>query len=246
MVSSLRTQLEHDAAHEWEVAPRIALAVFFAPFVGAAAVILARADKSSFRVLTREDSLLEWPQFVGFVVAGVLAVLVGRRLLGQKRRLPAIMFFLFALGCFAIAGEEIAWGQRFLDYDTPESIEEINEQRETTVHNIGSVQDAANIAFTLVGLYGSVGAWFLRLRRPRWALRPDVDLLIPPLFLTSCFFVVFGYKTLRYIFFPESGYTVTKLGEWPELCLAFAFAAYSFLTLRRLRAVSVSRRGESG
>jgi len=74
-------------------------------------------------------------------------------------------------------------------------------------------------------------------------LRPDVDLLIPPLFLTSCFFVIFGYKALRYVFFPESGFTVTKLGEWPELCLAFA--AYSFLTLRRLRAVTVSRPGRS-
>ncbi len=247
MVSSLRTQLQHDAAHGWDVAPRVALAVFFAPFVGAAAVILARADKPFFRFLTREDSLLEWAQFVGFVTAGVLAALVGRQLLRQTRGLPAILFFAFALGCFAIAGEEIAWGQRLLGYATPESIEEINEQRETTVHNIGSVQDAANIAFTLVGLYGSVGAWFLRLRRPRWASRPNVDLLIPPLFLTSCFFVVFGYKTLRYVFFPESGYTVTKLGEWPEFCLAFAFAAFSFLTLRRLRAVSVSRgEGESG
>jgi hypothetical protein len=246
MVSSLRTQLEHDAAHEWEVAPQIALAVFLAPFVGAAAVILARADKSFFRFLTREDSLLEWAQFVGFVTAAVLAVLVGRRLLGERRRLPAIMFFVFALGCFAIAGEEIAWGQRLLGFGTPESLEEINEQRETTVHNIGSVQDAANIAFTLVGLYGSVGAWFLRLRRPRWALRPDMNLLIPPLFLTSAFFVVFGYKTLRYAFFPESGFTVTRLGEWAELCLGFAFAAYTFLTLRRLRAVSESRRGESG
>lgn len=142
-----------------------------------------------------------------------------------------------------IAGEEIAWGQRLFGYDTPERLEEINEQRETTVHNIGSVQDAANIVFALVGLYGSVGAWLLRLRRPRWALRPDVDLLIPPLFLTSCFFVIFGYKALRYAFFPESGFTVTKLGEWPELCLAFA--AYSFLTLRRLRAVTVSRPSRS-
>lgn len=245
MASSLRAQLEDDAAHDWDVTPGIAQAVFLAPFVGAAAVILARADKSFFRFLTREDSLLEWAQFVGFVAAGVLAALAGRELLAQKRSLPAITFFVFALGCFAIAGEEIAWGQRLLGYDTPERLEEINEQRETTVHNIGSVQDAANIVFALVGLYGSVGAWLLRLRRPRWALRPDVDLLIPPLFLTSCFFVVFGYKALRYAFFPESGYTVTKLGEWPELCLAFAFAVYAFLTLRRLRAVSVSRPGRS-
>jgi hypothetical protein len=245
MASSLRAQLENDAAHDWDVNPGIALAVFLAPFVGAAAVILARADKSVFRFLTREDSLLEWAQFVGFVAAGVLAALAGRELLAQKRSLPAITFFVFALGCLAIAGEEIAWGQRLLDYNTPERLEEINEQRETTVHNIGSVQDAVNIVFALVGLYGSVGAWLLRLRRPRWALRPDVDLLIPPLFLTSSFFVVFGYKALRFAFFPESGYTVTKLGEWPELCLAFAFAAYSFLTLRRLRAVSVPRPGRN-
>jgi hypothetical protein len=234
MVSSLRAKLEDDAAHHWGVGPRTALAVFLTPFIGAAAVILARADKSVFRFLTREDSLLEWSQFFGFAAAGVLAALAGRRLLGQGRRFPGIAFFLFALGCLGIAGEEIAWGQRLFDYDTPESLEEINEQQEATVHNIGSVQEAVNLVFALVGFYGSVGAWLLRLRRPRWALRPDVDLLIPPLFLTSCFFVVFGYKALRYVFFPESGHTVTKVGEWPELCIAFAFAAYSFLALRRL------------
>jgi len=235
MVSSLRAQLEDDAAHRWDVRPEIAEAIFLAPFLGAAALIVARADKSFFRLLVREDSVLESLQFVGFVAASVLAALVGWRLLAGRRRLPAAMFFVFALGCFGIAGEEIAWGQRLLDYDTPDALEEINEQRETTVHNIGSVQNVANIVFALVGLYGSVGAWLLRLRRPQWSRRPDVDLLIPPLFLTSCFLVVFGYKAVRYVFFPESGFTVTKLGEWPELCLAFAFAAYSFLTLRRLR-----------
>jgi len=246
MVSSLRAQLEDDAAHHWDVTPTIALAVFLTPFVGAAAIILARADKSFFRFLTREDSLLEWAQFAGFAAAAVFAALVGRRLLADERRLPAITFFVFALGCFAIAGEEIAWGQRLFDYDTPERLEEINTQRETTVHNIGPIQDAVNTVFTLVGLYGSVGAWLLRLRRPRWALRPNVDLLIPPLFLTSCFFVVFGYKALRYAFFPESGYTVTKLGEWPELCLAFGFAAYAFLTLRRLSRLTGARLRRSG
>jgi len=86
MASSLRAQLEDDAAHDWDVTPKIALAVFLAPFVGAAAVVLARADKSFFRFLTREDSLLEWAQFVGFAAAGVLAALAGRRLLAQERR----------------------------------------------------------------------------------------------------------------------------------------------------------------
>jgi hypothetical protein len=236
MVSFLRAQLEDDAAHRWNIPLEMAEAIFLAPFLGAAAIILARADKSFFRFLVREDSVLESLQFVGFVVASVLAALVGRRLLASKRHLPAALFFVFALGCFGIAGEEIAWGQRLFDYDTPDALEEINEQRETTVHNIGTVQNGVNLIFALVGLYGSLGAWFLRLRRPQWSLRPDVDLLIPPLFLTSCFLIVFGYKTLRYLFFRESGFTVTKLGEWPELCLAFAFAAYSFLTLRRLRA----------
>jgi hypothetical protein len=250
VVQAVRAGLRHDAI-EWgfRFRPSFAELLFLLPFFGSIAVVASRADRRLFRFLTAEDHLLEWLQFVGFAVACVLAVLAGLRLARDGRTLPGLAFVVFALGCFLIAGEEIAWGQRILGFETPEGLEEINEQRETTVHNIGSVQDAANVVFALAGLYGAATPWLGRWRPLPWATRRDGGLFVPPLFLSSFFLVVFGYKALRYLLFPESGYTVTKIGEWPEFCLAFAFAAFSFFVWRTVTtrfdevAAPVARRG---
>ena len=50
----------------------------------------------------------------------------------------------------------------------------------------------------------------------------------------STFFVMFGYKALRFAFFRESGFTVTRAGEWAELCLALGFSVFALLQWRRL------------
>lgn len=48
----------------------------------------------------------------------------------------AILFGLFFLFFFG-GGEEISWGQRIFNIQTPESLSKINTQDETNVHNIG-------------------------------------------------------------------------------------------------------------
>jgi hypothetical protein len=62
-----------------------------------------------------------------------------------------------------------------------------------------------------------------------------VQLLTPPLFLGSLFLIVAGYKSARFLFFHEARYLVVKYGEFVELCLAVAFFAFGWYTLRRLR-----------
>jgi hypothetical protein len=232
-LGSFRIRLREEASNRWGVAPALAEALFLLPFVGAIAVVFARAYKPLFRVLTNEDSVLEWPQFVGFAAASLFAFACAWRFRKTGRPLLALVYLAFGLGCLFISGEEIAWGQRVLGYGTPEGLEEINEQKEVTVHNIDVVQQFTNGVYLLAGLYGSIGAWIVR-----WRKRPTelVDLLLPPLFLTGAFFVMFGYKSLRLLFFRESGFTVTRAGEWAELCLAFGFAAFAILVWRRLRA----------
>jgi len=233
-LGSFRMRLRQDASEHWGVPPRLAEALFVLPFIGAVLVVLARVHKPLFRFITNEDSVLEWPQFVGFAAASILAFACTWRLQQAGRPLLALAYLAFGLGCFFVAGEEIAWGQRILGYGTPERLEEINEQKEVTVHNIDSVQQLTNVVYLIAGLYGSIGAWIVRWR---WRHRPSelVDFLMPPLFLTAAFFVMFGYKLLRFAFFPESSFTVTRIGEWPELCLAFGFSAFAGLQWRRLR-----------
>lgn len=219
----------------WGVPARVARALFLLPIVGAPLIVAARLHKPLFRFVTNEDSVLEWPEFFMFAAASLLALLCAWRLQKAGRSYLALAYLVFAVGAFFVAGEEIAWGQRIVGWGTPETFERINEQKETTLHNINSVQQLTNLSYLLVGLYGSVGAWIIR-----WRLggrsRELVDLLVPPLFLTTAFFVMFGYKFLRFAFIRESGFTVTRLGEWPEFCLALGLSVFALTVLLRLGA----------
>jgi hypothetical protein len=232
-LESFRRGLREEASERWFVPAGLAEALFVLPFVGVIGIVLARAHKPLFRFLTDEDSLLEWIQFAGFAAASIFAIVCAWRFRKTGRPLLALVYLAFGVGCFFIAGEEIAWGQRIFGYGTPERLEEINEQKEVTVHNIDVVQQFTNGVYLLAGLYGSIGAWIVRWRKRSTEL---VDMLLPPLFLTGAFFVMFGYKSLRLVFFRESGFTVTRAGEWAELCLAFGFAAFAILVWRRLLA----------
>jgi len=73
-------------------------------------------------------------------------------------------------------------------------------------HNIDAVQQLTNLVYLAAGLYGSIVTWVVRWRRRN---RPSelIDLLLPPLFLTGAFFVMFTYKFLRLAHFPNSGFT---------------------------------------
>lgn len=222
-----------DEAAAWSLLPRVGQVLFLLPLVGAPLVVASRADKHLFLAVTDEDRLLEWLQFFGFAAASVLAALCAARLHARGRGWLALAYLVFAVGCFFIAGEEIAWGQRIFGFGTPETLEEINEQEEVTIHNIDSIQNVANLVFLVAGLYGSVGAWLVRWRVG--ARRSDVvDFLVPPLFLTAAFFVVFVYKLVRATVLTESGFTITQIGEWPEFCLALGFSTFTLVVLRRL------------
>ncbi|MDZ7735000.1 MAG: hypothetical protein U5P41_01795 [Gammaproteobacteria bacterium] len=62
------------------------------------------------------------------------------------------------------AGEEVSWGQHFFDWQTPEELATINDQRETNLHNISSWFDQKpRFLLELFVLFGGVilPAWRL-------------------------------------------------------------------------------------
>jgi len=84
----------------------------------------------------------------------------------------------------------------------------------------------------LLGLYGSLGVWLAGTWGHGW-LRRHADLLLPPLFLSSAFLIIFLYRLARFALFPApTAYTIWQYAEWPECCLALALAAFTLLLLR--------------
>ena len=67
---------------------------------------------------------------------------VGLQVLRQARHIPFVLMrvwvLLVTLGCFYFAGEELSWGQQLFNWQTPTSIDQLNDQHETNLHNMSS------------------------------------------------------------------------------------------------------------
>jgi hypothetical protein len=248
-MQSIRTMLNSGArqfyadAEQWRLTRRGALAIALFPLIVGGIIILIVAlsllmrypFRPLFRWVTEEDSLLEWLQFACIFSASVIFARIGAQLVRVGQRGAGLFYLLIALGAFFVVGEEISWGQRIFGWGTPETLDAINHQGETNVHNIRFVQRA----FGLVILVGSMYCSFappLKLKfwneRSRSALS---FLLIPPLCLIPAFLMPFGYKMFRLLVWPGTNYTVVKFGEVPELCLYFGLMMFAWLNLRQLR-----------
>src|SRR5687768_8139973 len=138
-------RMYEDLQQVWRISRRTATLLFLAPFIGLALIVAARfAGQDVWRHLDKEDGPIEWLQFAGLAVSSALCLAIGCRLAAQRRLLAAVLYSLLGLGLAFVAGEEIAWGQRLLGFETPVALAEVNEKREMSVHNVGSLSDLFN------------------------------------------------------------------------------------------------------
>lgn len=229
------TGIFDEEARTWRVPPRLATALFVLPAAGLLLGVVRIVDRDLARFLLDEDSVIEWGTSLAIVAVAVLAAVVARTLWRDGRRAQAVAYAFLAVASVLAAGEEISWGQRLLGLETPESVREANLQEELNVHNLGAVYPLYVAGMLLVGLYGSVGSWFVyRVKEWRSA---NWYLFMPPVFLAGAFLQLAAYRLVRY-----TGVTGHRYGEWCEFCVAGAIAVFVALNLRRLRLERRARR----
>jgi len=217
-----------DEARAWNVSPGTALALFTVPFTGLLLVVsdLVRGDLGT-RLLA-EDSVVESATALVILAVAALAAIVARRLWSNGLRVQATVYALLTAAAVVGAGEEISWGGRLLGDEALESVRDANQQRELTIHNLDVVYEPYVAGMLLVGLYGSVGSWFVY--RVEFWRTANWYLFMPPVFLAGAFLQLVAYRILRY-----TGSRGHNYGEWCELCVAAAIAVFIWLNLRRLR-----------
>ena len=84
---------------------------------------------------TVEDGVIEWLTVVALVCTMVVCFRRVWLLRGQAKPRFLIMTGLFGLAFLFGAGEEISWGQRLFNIESPEFFETYNAQGETNLHN---------------------------------------------------------------------------------------------------------------
>lgn len=106
--------------------------------------------------LTEEDGLYEYLGSLFFFFASVVFLFT---FLKAKNR--NIFFLLFALAFFFAAGEEISWGQRIFNFDTPSVIEANNAQKEFSIHNLDFIQHPDGIGSSIKDLLFNFNRLFI-------------------------------------------------------------------------------------
>jgi hypothetical protein len=230
-------EVDRDARRD-DVPRWLARGIFWGAPLGAAVLAATFVHRPLFRWLLSEDSLLEWIQVTLMAAAAVAGVVAAYRRARRGDRFLAVLLAGFALVMLAGVGEEISWGQRILGLTTPQGLAEINHQAETNLHNIKGDAINAQLVFNwmqlIAGLVGTTLPWLTRTepRRVGSRLLREVS---PPLFTTSCFALLFGYRLVRF-FVPSSVTAAVKFGEWPELAFALGLAAFAVLAARNAAA----------
>ena len=85
-------------------------------------------------ILIQEDGFVEWSSALLLIISSAYAFKLAFD--SKANLLQKIMLILLALLFFLMAGEEISWGQRIFDIETPAALKEINVQGEINFHNL--------------------------------------------------------------------------------------------------------------
>ena len=109
------------------------------------AVALHAARPDLLAELTREDGIVEYGKALLLLGASV-----GFGIVLARVRFRNLWYLGYTALFLVLAGEEISWGQRLLGIDTPEGFARINEQGETSLHNVTGVHGSIRAVGLLV------------------------------------------------------------------------------------------------
>jgi hypothetical protein len=183
-----------------------------------------------------EDGLAENLQFAFLVLATFGAGYVARVRWRHGERLLAVLYVGLAFALFFVAGEEVSWGQRELDIQTPPGWAAHNIQGEITLHNTYLLTPIFSLAQLVLGLGIGLAAltpWD-RVLLPRW--HRVRELLVPGPALAHYFLMSAAWRAYRYLFVtPQTPAWIGELSEVPELILYLGMLLFVVDQVRRVR-----------
>ena len=125
-------------------------------FFGYILITEPSVPQSVFFDLTEEDSYVENLTAILFLMVGLLLVIIAAT---ERRIFQRCIYILGCLAFMFVAGEEISWGQRIFDFETPDKLMNLNKRNEFNVefniHNIITEQFRVIWIFNAVYIYGT-------------------------------------------------------------------------------------------
>jgi hypothetical protein len=97
--------------------------------------VVQMIDPNYYKFITNEDHIVEWLTIICLILAGIFSFMIAIR---QRNQLDRKFWFylIFALACVIFALEEMSWGQRIFNIQSPEFFLENSDQQEINIHNV--------------------------------------------------------------------------------------------------------------
>jgi len=211
-----------------------ALLISIALVFGGFSLFLSLTDTGAYFQFIHEDSIVEYASALSWAISACLLAVYfffkrkDNHLIDERIYLACLVVFFVVC-----AGEEVSWGQRIAEFESPELIKAINIQQETNLHNIGSISVFSNLFFILTFAYFIVIPYltnhFQRFRQIIGYLSFPVPEKISVYIycIGLVFWVVIGIRFGTLGFHPFSFYTESYYTQMDDEIFEF-FAAYSF------------------
>lgn len=192
-----------------------------------------------FFKLIQEDGYYEYLQFFLYLFSSILSTKIFLKYKEKsKSKIHIFFFLLLSLGLFFVAGEEISWGQRIFNIQTPPNYAAINTQKEITIHNLNYMQKILHSSYILVALYGLLSNYILRKLFPK-KYQKYYQLTLP-FSLTFYFLALFihyvlhDYFQFMYILTPDLRANMFLSQEIVETYLSIAMFLYTYKTYKTI------------
>jgi len=145
----------------------------------------------------REDRRVENLTAVLFLLASIALFAAAWE---ERRIFPRCAYILGGMAMTFFGGEEISWGQRIIDFETPAFLADLNSQRQFNIHNIPEIERAIygsllkNMSY-LLGI-ASIAVFFCHKKRL-------LGIPSPPILLTLALLIAMIYIDTGAWVFPD-------------------------------------------
>ncbi len=206
------------------------LPIFTVPLI---VLLLAYSKTQDFTlIILKENNIVEMLTFVFLLLASIIGFRMLYRVFKSIKLYLWILMFIFVLLVFMVAMEEIAWGQQFFSFATPEKFKALNAQQELTLHNLNELQGKSEYFRLIFGVGGLIAFLLCKNRY--------LKILEPPKILIS-FLLVITIVTLVDLFadyYPikyDYEYGLQRLSEFIEMLIGIVSLRYIIFLNNKLK-----------
>ena len=191
-----------------------------------------------------EDGVSEWWSVATYIAAALFSGAAAWRLRSAGH--PGLALFQSALAVLLLVGalEEISWGQRLFDWSTPQALEAINEQGETTIHNVERLDSAIYSLFFWGSVVALVGG-AVRAARHLAGRVTNTDFILPSLVIAPALLMIIVWRvgdSWTAVNLPRLIMEAFDYGpqgsEVPEVLLGLCLLVYTYSSFKRSRMLS--------